>query len=253
VDVGGRGGGGLVVTLEAIDGDVVADDVLVGVDTEVEQASAALKTTREFVRGVDDLVGRGNDLVGRGEDEGALVLGVGTGSQTPGVLGDRGGLGQSGEGKNGNGLHDGWLKYGNLVRVEKNANWDWCDGWWEERLAAMFCLGVRSTLYTYQTAREMRLESQCSRSSASRPPRSINWLVATSIGTKSSQKLDSFSAGAFTSVARKLPYITGSIWLSYLLMARIQLASAKLALLGRDHCTGCSRIRVTISQGRSCS
>lgn len=105
MDVGGRGGRRLVVTLETIDGDVVADNILVGVDAKVEHASASLKTTSELVHGVDDLVGGGNDLVGRSEDEGALMLGLGAGSQAPGVLGDGGGLGQSGKGENGNGLH----------------------------------------------------------------------------------------------------------------------------------------------------
>jgi hypothetical protein len=63
VDVGGRDGGRLVLALEAGDGDVVADDVLVAVEAEFEAAG-------EGVVSINDLVGGGNQFVGRGEVEG---------------------------------------------------------------------------------------------------------------------------------------------------------------------------------------
>lgn len=67
VDVGGSVGRGLVVTLEAEEGDLVADCVVLGVDTELVDALGALETAGELVLGVDDLVRGGNDDVGGGE------------------------------------------------------------------------------------------------------------------------------------------------------------------------------------------
>lgn len=102
VDVSGRGGRRLVVTSEAIDGDVVADDVLGGVDAEVEHASAALETTGELVLGVDNLVGAGDNVVGGGEGEGAVSLDV-TGNLLS--ASHRRGLGDGSESENSDGLH----------------------------------------------------------------------------------------------------------------------------------------------------
>lgn len=105
MDVGGGGGRGLIVTLEAVDGDVVADGVLIGVDAELEQTSAALETACGLVGGADDLTGRGDDLVGGGEHEGTLgVLGLAAGGKALAVGNGRS-LGQSGEGENSEGLH----------------------------------------------------------------------------------------------------------------------------------------------------
>jgi len=73
VDVGGSVGGGLVVALEAGQGDVVADDVLLAVDAELVQALGALEATGVLVLGIDDLVGSGDDLVGGGEVERRLL------------------------------------------------------------------------------------------------------------------------------------------------------------------------------------
>jgi hypothetical protein len=70
VDVGGRDGRRLVLALEAGDGDVVADDVLLGVDAELVQAAGALEAAGEGVVGVDDLLGEGDHFVGGGENEG---------------------------------------------------------------------------------------------------------------------------------------------------------------------------------------
>lgn len=73
VDVGGGDGGRLVVTLEAGEGDVVADDVLLAVDAELVDALGALEAAGVGVVGVDDLVGSCLKLVGRGEREGRLL------------------------------------------------------------------------------------------------------------------------------------------------------------------------------------
>ena len=73
VDVRGGDGGGLVVALEAGEGDVVADDVLFAVDAELVDAVGALEAAGVGVVGVDDLVGGGFDLVGGGEIEGGLL------------------------------------------------------------------------------------------------------------------------------------------------------------------------------------
>ena len=70
VDVGGRDGGRLVLALEAGDGDVVADGVLLAVDAELVNAASTLETAGEGVVGVDDLLGDGDHFVGGGEVEG---------------------------------------------------------------------------------------------------------------------------------------------------------------------------------------
>lgn len=67
VDVGGSVGRRLVLALEAEEGDLVADGVILGVDAELVDALGALETTGELVLGVDDLVRGGNDDVGGGE------------------------------------------------------------------------------------------------------------------------------------------------------------------------------------------
>ena len=73
VDVGGGDGGGLVVALEAGEGDVVADDVLFAVDAELVGAVRAREAAGVGVVGVDHLVRGGFDLVGGGEVEGGLL------------------------------------------------------------------------------------------------------------------------------------------------------------------------------------
>jgi hypothetical protein len=73
VDVRGGGGGGLVVALEAGEGDVVADHVLLAVDAELVQAFGALEAAGEGVVGVDDLVRGGDHFVGGSEGEGRLL------------------------------------------------------------------------------------------------------------------------------------------------------------------------------------
>ena len=72
VEVRGGDGGGLVVALEAGEGDVVADDVLFAVEAELVQAVGAFEAAGVGVVGVDDLVRGGFDFVGGGEVEGAL-------------------------------------------------------------------------------------------------------------------------------------------------------------------------------------
>jgi hypothetical protein len=73
VDVRGGGGRGLVVALEAGEGDVVADHVLFAVEAELVQAFGAFEAAGVGVVGVDDLV-RGRDhFVGGGEGEGRLL------------------------------------------------------------------------------------------------------------------------------------------------------------------------------------
>lgn len=71
VDVGGRQGGGLVLALEVDEGDVVADDVLPGVNAVSVVADGAFQAAGEGVVAVDDLARGGDDIVGRGEGEGA--------------------------------------------------------------------------------------------------------------------------------------------------------------------------------------
>ena len=69
VDVGGGDGGRLVVAFEAVEGDVVADGVVVGVDAEVEVGPRAGQAAGEGAGGVDDFVGGALEGVGRGELE----------------------------------------------------------------------------------------------------------------------------------------------------------------------------------------
>jgi hypothetical protein len=73
VDVRGGGGGGLVVALEAGEGDVVADHVLFAVETELVQAFGAFEAAGVGVVGVDDLVRGGDHFVSGGEGEGGLL------------------------------------------------------------------------------------------------------------------------------------------------------------------------------------
>jgi hypothetical protein len=73
VDVSGRVGGRLVVSTESVESDVVANNVLVGVDAEFEEALTSLETASELVVGVHDLVRGGNNLPGRSEGEGDVA------------------------------------------------------------------------------------------------------------------------------------------------------------------------------------
>lgn len=108
MDVSGSGGERLVLAAEAVEGDVVADDVLVGVDAVVEQASGALEAAGVGVHGVDDLIRASDDAVGGGEDEGERIDLLG--------LGHGGGLGQGNKGQESeSGLH-GELRGCELVK-----------------------------------------------------------------------------------------------------------------------------------------
>ena len=69
VDVCGGDGGRLVLALEARQGDVVADDVLLAVQAELVDAAGAFEAAREGVVGVDDLLGDGDHFVSGGEVE----------------------------------------------------------------------------------------------------------------------------------------------------------------------------------------
>lgn len=118
MDVSGSVGEGLVVAAEAKEGDIVADDVLVGVDAVLEDAVAALQATSELVLGVDDLVRGGQNIVGGCEGEGntgVLVLGLGLEKKALVVLGIRSGRGdgQRAEGESSKGeLHvDGFVVF----------------------------------------------------------------------------------------------------------------------------------------------
>jgi phage-related protein len=73
VDVSSRVGRRLVVSTESEEGDIVADDVLVGVNAELEDALASLKTASELVVGVHDLVRSSKNLPGRSEGEGDVA------------------------------------------------------------------------------------------------------------------------------------------------------------------------------------
>lgn len=73
MDMGGGFGRRLILTAESIDGDVIANDILVGVDSVVEGASATFKTTSLLVLGIDDLIRRSLDTVSRGENEWSLI------------------------------------------------------------------------------------------------------------------------------------------------------------------------------------
>jgi len=70
VDVSGSVGGRLEISTEAVEGDVVADNVLVGVDAELEETLASLESASELVVGVDNLVRSSMDFPGRSESEG---------------------------------------------------------------------------------------------------------------------------------------------------------------------------------------
>lgn len=73
VDVSGRVGGRLVVSTESIESDVVADNILVGVDAELEKALASLEATSELIFSVHNLVRGGNNLPGRSEGKGDVA------------------------------------------------------------------------------------------------------------------------------------------------------------------------------------
>lgn len=65
--MGSSVGRGLVVALETEEGDLVADGVVVGVDTELVETLGTLEATSLLVLTVDDLVRGGQDGVGGGE------------------------------------------------------------------------------------------------------------------------------------------------------------------------------------------
>lgn len=69
VDVCGGCGGRLVLAAEAVNLNVVADEVQLAVDTDLEETRCTGETTSGSCA-VDDLVGSGLDLVVRGELEG---------------------------------------------------------------------------------------------------------------------------------------------------------------------------------------
>lgn len=69
MDVSGRIGRRLVLSAESIEGDVVADDVLLRVDAELEETPAVGQATGELVLAVDDFSGGGLDLPSRGKGE----------------------------------------------------------------------------------------------------------------------------------------------------------------------------------------
>jgi hypothetical protein len=67
VKVRGGHSWGLVLALEVVEGDVVADGVFIGVETELVEAFGAFEAAGVGVVGVDDLVWGGDDFVGGGE------------------------------------------------------------------------------------------------------------------------------------------------------------------------------------------
>lgn len=70
MDVRGRERGGLVLALEIVEGDVVADCVLVGVEAEEVEAFGAGEAAGGGVVGIDDLVWSSENGEGGGEVEG---------------------------------------------------------------------------------------------------------------------------------------------------------------------------------------
>ena len=70
MDVRGRLGRRLVVAAEAVNGNIVADDVFVAVNAELEEAACAGKTTCGCVLRVDDLSGGSRDAVSGSECKG---------------------------------------------------------------------------------------------------------------------------------------------------------------------------------------
>ena len=112
--------GGLVITLDAGEGDVVADYVFVRVDADVVDAHGAGEAAGVLVVAVDDLAGRRGDVVG-----GCKVkdLGFGDGGGRGGfrvsaapdaVAGGGEGGGGCYEGEGCEELHFGWLVWGLL-------------------------------------------------------------------------------------------------------------------------------------------
>lgn len=104
MDVGSSAGGGLEVAAESKEGDVVADDVLVGVDAVLEDSVGVGEAASELVLGVDDLVGGGLDVVDGGEVEGdalslpALAADANV-DESPLVVVDGSGLGDGAKGE----------------------------------------------------------------------------------------------------------------------------------------------------------
>lgn len=69
VDVGGSVGGRLVVTSEAIQGDVIADDIFVRVDAKLEEALAALQSASVLVVCINNLIRGSKNFPDRSESE----------------------------------------------------------------------------------------------------------------------------------------------------------------------------------------
>lgn len=83
MDVGGSVGGRLVVTSEAIQGDIVADDIFVRVDAKLEEALATLQSASVLVVCIDNLIGGSKNFPDRSESERDTTLGL---KQTKGAL-----------------------------------------------------------------------------------------------------------------------------------------------------------------------
>lgn len=99
--MGGRLGERLVVPAEPEESDVVADNVLVGVQAKLEDSLGVGQTAGGHVVCTDDLVGSRNDVEGGCESKGNRF---GLLEDSLAVLLDLGhwrGLGQGGEGKSG--------------------------------------------------------------------------------------------------------------------------------------------------------
>lgn len=67
----------LEVASESVDSDIVADDILMGIDAVIESASATLKTTSLLVLGIDNLIRCSLYTVSRGENKWSLIIMMG--------------------------------------------------------------------------------------------------------------------------------------------------------------------------------
>lgn len=69
MDVGGSVGGRLVVTSEAIQGDIVADDIFIRVDAKLEETLATLQSASVLVVCIDNLIRGSKNFPDRSESE----------------------------------------------------------------------------------------------------------------------------------------------------------------------------------------
>jgi hypothetical protein len=76
MDVRGGQGWRLIFSTESFKSDVVADEVLMGVDAVEEQATGTLKAASRLVVGSNNLVGLGNNCVGRCKGEWDILFAV---------------------------------------------------------------------------------------------------------------------------------------------------------------------------------